>query len=146
VLLPPSYVTKLWEWLRPAIEASMPPLADRQADDAMGNVLERLLKGEFQCWIGIERVQGPVPVVYGLVVTGVFEEFGTRTKSLWIWALYGHRGVPAGLAAAGIDRLRAYAREHGYKWIAAVTSVGRVIEIVQQLGGDVSHSLIRIEV
>jgi len=112
----------------------------------MVSVRDRLVKSELQCWLGIERVEGPVPVVYGLVVTGAYEEFGSRTKSLWLWAVYGHRGVPAGLAAVAIDRLRAYARERGLKFIVGITNVERVVEIAQQLGGNVAHTLVHLEV
>ena len=125
----------------------MPPLAVDEAEGAMANMLEGLLAGKTQCWLGIEKVPNTaVPIVHALAVTDVVAEFGTGTKSLWISALYAYRGLPPPLTLVGFERLKAYAREQGCRYMAATTNSQRVIEIAQELGGNATNTLVRLEV
>jgi len=137
----------MWEFLRPAIEASLPPLAYPANDQEMNRLLANLLAGHMECWLGVKYGENAREVVvYGVVVTEVQRDTGTAANWLWIYALYGWRGIPPALAKAGYERLKADARNRECRGIAAVTNVQQVIGVVRQLGGDASHTLVRLEV
>jgi len=137
----------MWEFLRPAIEVSLPPLAYPASDIEMTRLLANLLAGRMECWLGVKYgANAREVVVYGVMVTEVKEDTGTSARCLWLYAIYGWRGVPPALVKTGFERLKTYARQRECKAIAGVTNVDQVIGITRQLGGDVTYTILRLEV
>ena len=137
-------ISRYWEDIADAIVASVPPLAE-VTDTALNELLKGLLEDRMQAWILCDIIEDRT-VVYALVITTIWRDPGLDTKNLLIYALYGYSTIQESMWKAGLETLRKYARGIGCKAIVGLTSVPRIREVVEQLGGDTSISLITLAV
>ena len=76
----------MWEsGIREAIENSLPPLAQYESPDRMGNILQSLMAGKLECWTlwKGEDIQ----------IVGTFQvllDAASMTKNLLIYSLYAY--------------------------------------------------------
>ena len=107
----------------------------------MINVLEALLSDKVACWSIADEEK-----VYGVLLTTVIEDIGTKDRSLLIYSLYGFQDLPDKLWGKGLGDLKAYAKTLDCGRIIAYTNNARIIKMVKKLGGEVDFTLIGLEV
>ena len=139
-----NLISRYWEDIDAALRASVPPLADA-TDDALNNIHTRLLQDNMQAWALVD-MQEENTRVYALVITTIWEDPGTADRNLLIYALYGYNKIEEIMWKDGLETLKKYAKGTHCRAIVALTSVKRIKDVVESLGGDASTYFITLEV
>ena len=138
----PDQVSKFWDVIRYAIENSLPPIAG-ESPDKMKKILMSLLTGKSQCWVSYE-INESSKVFEAIVITRIFYDDASDTKSLLIYCLYGYEHIKQSSFTSGLKTLVKFAGSRGCERIIAYTSEPGVIKLVNRLGGDTSYTFISI--
>ena len=136
----PDQIGRYWKDIKDTLSYNLIPTAEL-TEEGMTNILNNLMLGGMQAWVAIEGES-----IKALVVTQVVNEIGTGTNNLLIYSLYGYSFIDPKTWQEGIETLRAFARGKDCVNIIGYTKVGRIVDIVKQLGGDTSMTLIKLEV
>lgn len=142
--LSPDQVTRYWEDIRSALVSAVPPLANA-SQEGINTFLEGLLTGRLQAWALYEQGDEKINIL-ALAITTVWRDIGTGNRNLLIYALYGYSFVQPESWKEGIAGLKEFAKREQCVQIVAFTRVGRVLDIVKELGGDTATRLITLEV
>jgi hypothetical protein len=137
-------ISRYWDDIEAALRASVPPLAEA-TDAALNNIHARLLQDDMQAWALVEMKQDSTKV-YALLITNIWEDPGTADRNLLIYALYGYRHIEEHMWKDGLDTLKKYAKGTNCRALVALTSVKRIKDVVESLGGDASTYFITLEV
>jgi hypothetical protein len=131
----PDQIATLWDYIRLALEKSIPPSADRRAYDS-NQVLSALLSGKAQCWIVYEKT-ADVRKFEGVVITEIIRDDIMDSRSLLIYSLYGedisNRSWREGLVA-----LAKWGVKNKCKFIVGYTNNKLIVNKVLQFGGNIS--------
>ena len=131
VQLMPEQITERWDIIGGIIENCLPPVTNGTVD-RMVNILERLLKGEMQCWVGYEAKE---PIV--LVITTEVRDAAGSSRDLLIYVFYGIAPLNAEQYLAIYNQLRVYSKSMGMNRITFYTNVERIRRMVKGMGGSV---------
>ena len=135
-------MSKFWDIIRYAIEQSLPPITGEHPDK-MKKILMSLLSGKSQCWINSDIGEGR-RVLEAVVVTRIFYDDASDTRSLLIYCLYGYDFVKQSSFTSALKALVKYAKSESCERIIAYTDKPGVVKLVNRLGGDTSHTFISI--
>jgi hypothetical protein len=138
----PDQVSEFWEIIRYAIEQSLPPIAGEHPDK-MKKILMSLLSGKSQCWINSD-VGEDRRVLEAVVVTKIFYDDASDTKSLLIYCLYGYENIKQSSFTSALKTLVKYAKSESCERVIAYTNEPGVVKLVNRLGGDTSYNFISI--
>jgi hypothetical protein len=141
-------ISRYWNDIQDGIAASVPPLVD-DTGSALNQIMENLLLRKMQAWLLYDEqgtAEQPVAKIYALVVTQIWEEPGSLTRNLLVYALCGYASIPEELWKSGLEGLRAWARKKECKSIVAYTRVQRMVDVVNMLGGDTQTTFLQLEV
>jgi hypothetical protein len=134
-------VAEYWNIIKYAVEGSLPPIAN-EAYDKMNRILEALLTDQMQCWVSY-REEESGRVLEGILITTITGDFCSDIKSLLVYSLYGFNATEQAWAE-GFSTISKWAKSKGCNRIIAYTDVPRIIEIIQQLGGEAKYSLVSL--
>lgn len=138
VRLLPEQILKQWDILAPTLEATLPPVERTR----MAAVLKSLLSGRLVMWLALTTPNGKDSEVAAMVVTSLVQSACGEGCDLLIYALYGWDRIEPEMWTGGLSTLQQYARGLKCDRIIAFTNVERVKQVVNQLGGDTSWSLL----
>ena len=141
-------LSRYWNDIRDALMASVPPLAE-PTGAAVNQIMENILLRKMQAWLLYEddgTPEQPAVKIYALVITQIWQEPGSLTRNLLIYALYGYSFVPEPLWRSGLAGLRAWAKKKDCRSIVAYTRVQRIVDVVKMLGGDTDTTFLQLEV
>lgn len=135
-------IVTYWDDVKDTLKFALPPTADVEGDEAsLNSILQMLLEGFMQAWALLGD-----NAVHAIVITTIQHDLGMGTKSLLIYSLYGFKLIDASLWQDGLSTLRTYAKDNACVYITGYTKVPRIVEVVKELGGDVSTLFIKLEV
>ncbi len=141
----PDNITQYWNAISESISKSLPPFT-RHTTKRMDYILESLLKDSLQCWVLTDVDSDNRTILYALATTEIVIDQITQTKNLSIFSLFGLRPVHPELWKSGFETLRKFAKFNRCDNIIAFTEFQNVVNIVEQLGGDTSIRLLKLEV
>lgn len=138
----PDQISKFWDIIRYAIEQSLPPTAG-EGPGKMKKILTSLLSGKSQCWASY-IVDGDNRTFEGIVVTRIFYDDVSDTRSLLIYCLYGYEGASQSSWTNGLKTLVKYSKSKNCERIIAYTDLPNIVKLVERLGGDTSYTFLSI--
>lgn len=140
----PEQVAKEWDTISPTIEVALPPITDHHVGygiDRMNKVLESILCGRLEVYLFVNEEK-----VVGVVSTSELNTVDDTEKQLLIYSLYGHKGLGIEDLKEGFELLRELAKGKACSHITAYTAVEGLKRYVMKLGGDASHTFLKLEV
>jgi len=137
--LEPDFVSKYWDEFLPMINASLPATEDSQRD---ARLLSAVMSGVLTCWAYNDEDEGLI--MFGTTTFAADTIDGER--NLLIYTIFSNGKVNMGQWKQAFVRLREFAEGKGCKAIIAYSNVSRVVKLVEQLGGDSSTRVLRLEV
>jgi hypothetical protein len=137
----PDQIAARWESLEPIIKVSLPPNI-KGSPEVMKELLQALLEGRLICWILAEDVNKP----FGVMTTAIVNDAVAKTKNLLVYSLTSIKVIPDDVWKQSLSTIRSFAKKYGCVSIIAYTNSKRVIDVVHNLGGDTSTSVIVLEV
>lgn len=145
VQLTSEQISEQWDIIAKSIDASMPPYA-YSSQMKINRVLEEMLKGNMQAWMAYDEKKVSGLTAIAIVVTAFqFDQF-TDSKSLLIYSLYGIDRIPEYMWKEGLATIIKFARANECFRIIGYTDVPRIVEVVNELGGDSAVRFISLEV
>lgn len=136
----PDQISHYWDILKPAIEASLPPVVG-ETPDKMNRVLAALIDGSLHCWIS-SRIKNEERILEGMVVTKLLYDDVSDTRNLLIYCLYGLGVASDGAWRSGFITLAKWAKSRGCSRIVAYSDVPGILDIVNRLGGETKYRYI----
>jgi hypothetical protein len=134
VRMAPEQIAKMWEYIRPGIMETMLPVAD-QNHETIQRVLRSLLSEDMQLWLGLEDPEDfSEKSIYGVMVTTIYCDLISETKSLVIYSLFETRSIPPAVWLYGMNKLKDFGTAMDCKQIIAYTDIPRIIELAKSLG------------
>jgi len=137
----PDQIASQWDILKPAIEASLPSNTVG-SEVGMNNLLKSLVSGKMHCWI-LTDVDESEP--YALATTSFLVD-PIGAVSLFVYSLYGYKPIPMDLWIEGFKGLQKWASSKGCSNVLAFTDNKRVMDIVENIGGNVQQVVVSLEV
>jgi hypothetical protein len=130
----PEQIANLWDNIRPGIMQTMVPVAD-QKHESIQRVLRSLLAEDMQLWLGLENPDVVDDTsVYGVMVTTIYADLISDTKSLLIYSLFETRPMPPAIWAVGLRKLKEFAAMTHCTNIIAYTDDPRIVQLTQSMG------------
>jgi len=145
VQLQPEQISGYWE----AIKHSMitinriPEVLQR---DYAIKILERLLSGKLQCWVGYtinEEGERLINLIYTTSILGQ-DEWGFSVMSME--TVYGFRRIPMEMYEEGISALKKFAKATGCEAIIGRTRSKRAREVMLANGFEEQHVVYRLPI
>lgn len=134
VRLAPEQIASIWDYIRPGIMETLVPVAD-QSHETIQRVLRSLLAEDMQLWLGLEDPNDFTDKsIYGFMVTTIYKDIISETKSLLIYSLFETREIPPMIWSLGIRKLKDFADIQHCTNIIAYTELPRIIELATKLG------------
>lgn len=138
----PDQISKFWDIIRYAIEQSLPPIAGEHPDK-MKNILMSLLSSKSQCWASYD-IKEDRRILEAIVITRIFYDDASDTKSLLIYCLYGYEHIKQSSFTNGLKALVKFAKSEGCERVISYTNEPGVVELMNRLGGDTSYTFISV--
>ena len=135
----PTQVAEQWDDIAPSITSALPSYITELNGHA-NNILERLLSGNMQCWYIVTGGK-----VLATLTTSVMYDPG-GVQSLFIYTVFGFGNIPEEEWKMAYDSLRAFAKKYNCEHIFAYSENPRIIQLVNQLGGNTETRIIKLEV
>ena len=138
-MLPTQAVTQ-WSRVSKALDNSIFPLADK-SPDKMLNIMAEVGTGILTCWWSVDK-SDEFNKCKGIVITKVFEDFTSKTRSLLIFCLYAFEKQESKEYLSAIDTLMRYARGEGCSNIILYSSNEKMTKLLNKYGGNTDHTLV----
>jgi hypothetical protein len=130
----PEQIAKMWEYIRPGIMETMLPMVD-QNHETMQRILRSLLSEDMQLWLGLEDPEDfTEKSIYGVMVTTIYCDLISESKSLVIYSLFETRDIPPMIWSLGMRKLNDFKNAMGCSRLIAYTNIPRIIELAKSLG------------
>lgn len=126
----PNQVCDHWDVVSYGIQQSLPPIT-LESPRRMNNILESLLLGRMDLWIGLEEDK-----VRGLVVTAFSYDKNSDVQDLLIYSIYGFEDLSTELIMEGMETLKKFAVSNGCKRVTAYSKVEAVINMMKRFGSE----------
>ena len=126
----PNQVCDHWDVVSYGIQQSLPPITI-ESPRRMNNILESLLLGRMDLWIGLEEDK-----VRGLVVTAFSYDKNSDVQDLLIYSIYGFEDLSTELIMEGMETLKKFAVSNGCKRVTAYSKVEAVINMMKRFGSE----------
>ena len=126
----PNQVCDHWDVVSYGIQQSLPPIT-LESPRRMNNILESLLLGRMDLWIGLEEDK-----VRGLVVTAFSYDKNSDVQDLLIYSIYGFEDLSTELIMEGMKTLKKFAVSNGCKRVTAYSKVEAVINMMKRFGSE----------
>lgn len=133
IKLLPEQASNVWEDIKEALEAALPPITGKQGT-RMSNLLTSILLGDLTVWICVEE-----GVIHGMVITTFTCDIYSGTRTLLIYAIYGYGTARSETWKDGMRTFLKFAKANNCQTIGAYTNENNVIEIARSLGGNVEN-------
>lgn len=140
----PDQISKMWDLLRYCIEQSMPVNIEMHPNK-MDKLLMSALNGKLEVWAAYRKEEDKV-VFEGILVTRFVYDDATDSKNMLIYALYGYEKISEDTYLNGLKTIIKYAHANNCYQIIAYTDRENVVELVNQLGGDTSFTMVSFNV
>jgi len=126
----PNQVCDHWDVVSYGIQQSLPPITI-ESPRRMNNILESLLLGRMDLWIGLEDDK-----VRGLVVTAFSYDKNSDVQDLLIYSIYGFEDLSTEIIMEGMETLKKFAVSNGCKRVTAYSKVEAVINMMKRFGSE----------
>ena len=130
-------VSEHWSELKPAVVKAFPRMP-KDIDLWMNTLLEKLLKGEGDAWVGLDEKD---QIVFVCITLYIHDPCGLE-KHLMVYTLYGYSLIPQNLWDETPKVLIKFARDKGCSAVVAYSDVPRVKEMCKKYGGNTDMSYI----
>ena len=138
VQLQPDQISGFWEAIRHAtIQVNRIP-KELQQDYAI-KVLERLLSGMLQCWVGYTIDEKDMRHVHVIYTTSIQGDSTHGFNVLSMETVYGFRRIPMELYEEGISKLVEFAKTVGCKAVMGQSNNKRAQEVMLANGFEQHH-------
>jgi hypothetical protein len=127
------------------IEAALPPIS-RDRENRMNKVLDSILSGRIDVYMGLDYVDGKSPELYGLVATATIDLVDGTDRQLLIYAVYGYRKLEISQVIEVFDLIKKIAKAEGCNSIVGYTNVTRLIEYVKQMGWEANYTFVKADI
>ena len=138
---PQTEIRKDWSTFKKYLEESLPPTSNGLPIN-IDEVFAKLMTDEMQMWLFLnEKAE-----VLGFLITAYSKELGFDFLNLVIYAVVATMPIDENMWKEAYSIVRNFAKKQECKRIIAFTSNPRVLEIVNNLGGDTSFHVVTLEV
>ncbi|KKN51492.1 hypothetical protein LCGC14_0622330 [marine sediment metagenome] len=144
IRLTDKQVSTYWEDVKAHVRYSL-PIHMEFNDKAMSNILDGLIKGDTQCWVGLDKDKDP-PDPVCMILTAFSTEYATKTKNLVIFSFSAYSHLVDEVYAEGIQVLKQFAAKNKCHRLIAYTQIPRILDVAKKLDGDISTTLLSWEV
>lgn len=127
-------IPKFWDLIKYGIQES---LGELLTDKHYNNILTGLLKEDLICFVVMEDDK----VKANTVVRAYYDDL-TEKKSLVIYSAYANKELSNDLYVKIFDDLQKYAKSIHCDSISAFTSMNKIVEMAELVGGDTSQTFI----
>jgi len=131
VKLFPDQIAERWDFIKPAIDGSLPMIADDESPDRMNNILESLLLDQTQCWISSNKGK-----VNAVVTTKIAFDDTTKTSSLLLYSVYSFGETVRKDWIEAFGTLSKFAESKECSRLIAYTDNEDLIRLSERLGGQ----------
>jgi len=131
VKLFPEQVAERWDFIKPAIDNSLPLLADDESPDRMNNILESLLLNQMHCWVSYNGKK-----INGVVTTKIAFDDATKTNSLLLYSAYSFGDTNKSDWIGGFETLSKFAKSIKCSKLIAYTDNEDIVRLFERLGGQ----------
>ncbi len=147
VRLQPDQVARYWDFFKPAMEATLPPIAG-ETEYKMSNILEAFLVEALIMWISVksrDEADANMGVeVTGFLATQVISDEMTKTKALLMYTIYTTEHFTMKEYEEGFIALSKFGKSKGCDRLTGYTQSEAIIKRAQQFGGDTSYHFISV--
>lgn len=138
-MLPTQAVTQ-WSKVSKALDNSIFPLADK-SPDRMLDIMTKVGTGVLTCWWSVNK-SDEFNDCKGVVITKVFEDFTSKTRSLLIFCLCAFERQESKEYISAVDTLLRYAEGEGCSNIILYSSNEKMTKLLKKHGGNTDHTLV----
>lgn len=134
----PEQVSKDWDTIWPAIQASMPY---EIPPEGVTKALESFMSDAMQCWFLVKEGD-----IYAIGTTTIFLDPCGR-RSLFIYTILGYKPLQMEDWSDAFESLKKWAKSKGCVEILTHTPMSNTaaIRLVQSMGGDIGTVIARID-
>jgi len=136
----PEQVNEIWGDIAELVRRTFPPYAD-DTEAELNNVLAEILAHRMQCWVGQFR-----GYFTGVVLTEIFTDTASGTRSLVIYALSLVRGMSDEEWQSCMDSVLTFARRNNCTKITSLTRLPEVVKRAKSLGWNTDTTFMFKEV
>ncbi len=129
----PEQIAGHWDYIKFGIENSVPRDILRRGDK-LNNILESLLSSGMQCWWWVRDVDSDDPKVIAQVITTIYNDACSRTKTLRIYSLFGYENITPAEFVEGQGTLISYGKFMGCEELDAHTEDEQVCNLAKAHG------------
>lgn len=138
IRLAPTQIAEIWDYVRPGIREMLVPTAE-VSNETLQKVLRSLLCEDMQLWLGVEDPSDlSAKSIYGFMLTTVYRDPISDTRSLLVYAVYETRDIPNAVWASGLRKLIDFAHVQKCRDVSAYSKIPRMIELCKTLGFELS--------
>lgn len=134
----PDQITKYWDAIRYGLLSTDTPSGMLNAKDIQ-SILCDILKGSMQCWVVCEEDKE----IKGFILTSIYKDNFTQSKSLLIYSLYMFTPVSTEKAMIIYQKLEAFAKASDCTKLIAYTTNEQVLSIAKKFNFMHYHYLIK---
>lgn len=138
----PEDIPKYWDLIKYAAREALPPIV-HGSHETMNRIFANLLAGGMTCFVS-HTVRDGQTVIEGIVLTSVFEDMCSGTKSLLLYVVYGYGETTGETWISGHEYFSKYARSKGCVQMLGYTDLNKVKRIVEMFGGEARYTLLTI--
>lgn len=136
----PEDIPRFWDLIKHAMSQSLPPVVHGDPE-TMNRIFSNLLAGGMDCFVS-HTTRDDQAIIEGVIITSVFEDMSSGTKSLLMYMIYGYGKATGETWIGGYEYFSKHARSKGCTQIIGYTDVEKVKRIVEKLGGEARYSLV----
>ena len=141
IKLTPEQVMNNWDYIKFAIEETLPPYVTNHPNKMM-RIQEHLFGGMLQCWV--PTIVGTDPRVLGFVITKIIYDGSTDSTNLLILSAYGTEPWDLEVWMKGFKMLVKFAKSRGCEGIIGYTNEKSFIKFAEKFGGSAEYTFVNI--
>ena len=126
----PEQIAERWDFIKPAIENSLPLLAENKNTDRMNNVLECLLLDKLQCWVTFDKDNN----IKAVTTTRICFDDISMTYDLLMFSTYTFSDMSRRDWLTGLKTLNKFAKSRNCSRIVAYTDNNDMVRLSERLG------------
>jgi len=140
-----NQVANHWDEIKTHLENTLAPFV-KVTPVTLNNIFESFLSDRAQVWTVWKWNGDGKPEVHAMATTYIQVDPISGTKNLLIYSLSGYKFVTEELWMEGIEGIKRFAQEKKCAKILAYSSVPRILQVANSLGGNTGMTYIEWEV
>lgn len=140
-------ISSMWDSLKGFVHETLPTVDDKLYEHRLNNILQELLMGKAQLWVGYRAVEVEQHEPIGFVITYYSINALDREKNLLVYSLYGFQSVSLSWMVQGLETLTKFAKTMGLHNVILYTDNPAILKYLERSGRIKSQQVfVKLEV